>query len=338
MGNGSNRNRRGGSRTRHGPHRGGAASNDRRSATQLIPPVRVVGAEANPTAGMEDAAEESAEESAEDIAEQPTASGEASATGADTVEDDLRGQDRAESPGAVSSPTLAGAQVEPPADLTVSATGQTPASPGERPDVNASEVKEAPEAERRPARGHFERFYAPGQSARTEHGGHGGPVTTGTNGTNGANGANGTNGTNGTSGAHGAAPGNGASGVSAAGRSPARESHLPHAPSQPSSHAAPHPPLTAHVEEDDDETEAPSGPREDVRGVVGSLIDSLHELFSQDRTVASQGSVARCGICYLHFSLSELIYREAEGFYVCQSCARALGVGRIAMVRRQQRQ
>jgi len=53
--------------------------------------------------------------------------------------------------------------------------------------------------------------------------------------------------------------------------------------------------------------------------------------------VASQGGVARCGICYFHFPIGELVYRESEGFYVCQTCERSLGVGHVPMVRRQQR-
>ena len=75
----------------------------------------------------------------------------------------------------------------------------------------------------------------------------------------------------------------------------------------------------------------------DVRGEVGPLIDSLRTLFADNRTVASQGGVARCGICYLYFRASDLTYREQEGFYVCASCASALGTTRLPMVRRQQR-
>jgi hypothetical protein len=74
----------------------------------------------------------------------------------------------------------------------------------------------------------------------------------------------------------------------------------------------------------------------DVRGDIGELIDSLHELFERDRGIASQSDTSRCGICYLHFSLSELQYREEEGFYVCPSCDSALAHTRIVMVRRQQ--
>lgn len=76
--------------------------------------------------------------------------------------------------------------------------------------------------------------------------------------------------------------------------------------------------------------------RTESRGEVGELIDTLHELFAQDRAMASQGSSARCGICYLHFPLSALEYREAEGFYVCVGCKRALGHNPLMMIRRQQ--
>jgi hypothetical protein len=76
--------------------------------------------------------------------------------------------------------------------------------------------------------------------------------------------------------------------------------------------------------------------RPESRGDVGSLIDTLHDLFAQDRAVASQGGSARCGICYLHFPLSALEYREAEGFYVCSGCKRALGHTPLTMIRRQQ--
>ncbi|HEY7342443.1 MAG TPA: hypothetical protein VH591_16330 [Ktedonobacterales bacterium] len=76
--------------------------------------------------------------------------------------------------------------------------------------------------------------------------------------------------------------------------------------------------------------------RPESRGEVGSLIDSLHDLFVQDRAVASQGESARCGICYLHFPLAALEYREAEGFYVCAACKRALGHNPLMMIRRQQ--
>jgi hypothetical protein len=74
----------------------------------------------------------------------------------------------------------------------------------------------------------------------------------------------------------------------------------------------------------------------DVRGEIGQLIDSLHELFERDRGIASQSDTTRCGICYLHFYAAELRYREEEGFYVCPSCDRALAHSRLVMIRRQQ--
>lgn len=76
--------------------------------------------------------------------------------------------------------------------------------------------------------------------------------------------------------------------------------------------------------------------RPESRGEVGSLIDSLHEMFAQDRSVASRSDSARCGICYLHFPLTSLEYREAEGFFVCADCKRALGHQHVMMIRRQQ--
>ncbi len=68
-----------------------------------------------------------------------------------------------------------------------------------------------------------------------------------------------------------------------------------------------------------------------------SLILSLRELFALDRQVASQSDSARCGICYLHFTLGELHYREEEGFYVCRGCERTLGKQELPMLRRQQK-
>jgi hypothetical protein len=77
--------------------------------------------------------------------------------------------------------------------------------------------------------------------------------------------------------------------------------------------------------------------RAEARGDVGALIDELHAVFEHDRAVASQGSNARCGICYLHFAHADLAYREAEGFYVCAQCSQSLGNGQLMMIRRQQR-
>lgn len=66
------------------------------------------------------------------------------------------------------------------------------------------------------------------------------------------------------------------------------------------------------------------------------LIESLHALFENDRQVASQQDSTRCGVCYLHFSLSELHYRE-EGLYMCQRCETALGNHQMPVVRQQQK-
>jgi hypothetical protein len=68
-----------------------------------------------------------------------------------------------------------------------------------------------------------------------------------------------------------------------------------------------------------------------------NLILSLHELFALDRQIAGQPDAGRCGVCYLHFTLSELHYREEEGFYVCRGCERMLGKQELHMLRRQQK-
>ena len=70
---------------------------------------------------------------------------------------------------------------------------------------------------------------------------------------------------------------------------------------------------------------------------IDDLIASLHELFALDRQTASQPDSTRCGICYMHFSASTLVYREEEGFYVCRGCERALGKQTVPMIRRQQK-
>lgn len=66
------------------------------------------------------------------------------------------------------------------------------------------------------------------------------------------------------------------------------------------------------------------------------MIHSLHDLFEQDRQIASQQDATRCGLCYLHFQMNELHYRE-EGFYVCQNCEATLSNQRISMLHRQQK-
>ena len=67
------------------------------------------------------------------------------------------------------------------------------------------------------------------------------------------------------------------------------------------------------------------------------MIESLRELFEHDRQVASQPDSTRCGICYLHSQVSELYYRDEEGFYVCQNCEQALGKQTLPMLRQQQK-
>ncbi len=66
------------------------------------------------------------------------------------------------------------------------------------------------------------------------------------------------------------------------------------------------------------------------------LIQSLRELFEHDRHMASQQDTTRCGICYLHFSVSDLNYHE-EGFYACFACEHALGRQHVTMLRKQQK-
>jgi hypothetical protein len=66
------------------------------------------------------------------------------------------------------------------------------------------------------------------------------------------------------------------------------------------------------------------------------MLQSLRELFEQDRQIASQPDSTRCGICYLHFPVSELQYRD-EGFYICPSCQHALGPQGTPMLREQQK-
>ena len=66
------------------------------------------------------------------------------------------------------------------------------------------------------------------------------------------------------------------------------------------------------------------------------MVQSLKELFEHDRQVASQSDATRCGICYLHFHVNELHYRE-EGFYVCSNCEHHLGQQHLSMLRKQQK-
>jgi hypothetical protein len=66
------------------------------------------------------------------------------------------------------------------------------------------------------------------------------------------------------------------------------------------------------------------------------MLIELHELFEHDRQVASQPDARRCGICYLHFLISELHYHD-EGFYVCRRCERTLGKQQLPLLRTQQK-
>lgn len=66
------------------------------------------------------------------------------------------------------------------------------------------------------------------------------------------------------------------------------------------------------------------------------MIASLRDLFEHDRQIASQSDSTRCGICYLHFALTELQYRD-EGFYLCPDCAYTLGHHALPMLRQQQK-
>lgn len=77
--------------------------------------------------------------------------------------------------------------------------------------------------------------------------------------------------------------------------------------------------------------------RPEIRGELGPLIDELHVLFERHLATAKQAAVARCGICYLHYSTSELEYREADGFYICATCNAALRGKSLRMIRRQPR-
>lgn len=66
------------------------------------------------------------------------------------------------------------------------------------------------------------------------------------------------------------------------------------------------------------------------------MLKSLHDLFEHDRQIASSPDSTRCGICYLHYSVAELQYRD-EGFYVCQNCSHNLGSHKLSMLRKQQK-
>jgi hypothetical protein len=66
------------------------------------------------------------------------------------------------------------------------------------------------------------------------------------------------------------------------------------------------------------------------------MLQSLHDLFEQDRQIASQPDSTRCGICYLYYPVSQLHYRE-EGLYMCPRCEQAMGHQSMPVVRKQQK-
>lgn len=290
MGNGQHRNRRGGARSRHGPHRGGAGANDRRGATHVMPTTpgsAPDAADAALPAGTDEPGAGAGDDLDQALDQTPD-----QAQAAEIAEEQFERR-AGELPDA---PPEARAETEP--GVEVASAAETPEQAPERgetvpaqPAPPSDEAAPSAEPERRTPRGRFERFYAPGQGPRVEQNGH----------------------------PHAAPGANGA---------------IRRAPREP---LAAYTPAAAQPAEDEDAAVERSGPREDVRGPVGELIDALHDLFNHDRAVASQGSASRCGICYFHFPLGELVYRESEGFYVCQPCERALAGARVPMVRRQQR-
>ncbi len=295
MGNGNNRNRRGGARTRHGPHRGGAGNSANRSATHLMPPAL------------------RATEVAEAPNEEATLGEEAPANSTQPAAEEL------DAPTAAASESAPVASEEPPSEPAHGEPEQPAAEVSDEQTEPALEP-EPPEPERPAPRGRFERFYAPGQGMRVDR--NGGKSASEPSAAKSASTPSEANGANGATGSNGADQ-----------PRPSREAN-PSAPAHPAQPAAP----AAHLNEtEEDGVSAQATPREDVRGAVGGLIDTLHDLFAHDRSIASQGGISRCGICYLHYPANELTYREAEGFYVCESCGHALGAGRVMMVRRQQR-
>jgi hypothetical protein len=77
--------------------------------------------------------------------------------------------------------------------------------------------------------------------------------------------------------------------------------------------------------------------RPEIRGELGPLIDDLHSLFEREIASAKQPASARCGICYLHFPIATMEYRESDGFYICQACDQAMRGKPLRMIRRQPR-
>jgi hypothetical protein len=298
MGNGQHRNRRG-SRPRPAPHKHGGAGNPGRAVTQLIPPT----APANVTSGDLPAHRDTASEN-------PSArTPESAFSSPDGAADDLL------------------PELNDTVEQGVSSSGQTKISEEQRHDERRAPQPERMEAEpaKEPTQETQEangaqapastspttrtRFYAPGQGARPER-------------------------------VERAAPPNNLAlpvVVNAPPIPPKRIERIEREPIEREPierEPIEREPFRSAALDEDDGAEY-TGPRGDIRGSVGALIDSLKDVFARDRTIASQGGVARCGVCYLHFPTAELIYRDAEGFYVCSSCSQALGVIRVPMVRRQ---
>lgn len=305
MGNGQHRNRRG-ARPRPTPHKHGGGGNPGRATTQLIPPAApasAAGGEIPPDLGADDDIV-AWEEAVPAVPATPGASG-ALVTDADAEP----------SQEALPSAPAETRQHHPQHHHRHSAD-HTPqpalveASPEEAPPEEAPpEAESAAEGEGASiqssaapsGRGRFDRFYVPGQGTRGERVERVTPASSP------------------------ALPA-----VSAPPRRADRAERVEGAPAAPS--------VSEPQNTNDDDDPEYTGPRADVRGSVATLIDSLHQVFERDRSIASQGGVARCGVCYLHFPVGELTYRDVEGFYVCESCAHALGAARVPMVRRQQRQ
>lgn len=301
MGSGQHRNRRG-ARPRPAPHKHGGAGNQGRATTQLIPPVMATSAVTgdNPSDRDTDVG------AGEPASALPATS---DAHGVPAMERDaVSSQDasshspaetnhRHHQPGGGHAPQPALVEVEEPL--------------AEETTVEAGATHN-PTGAAPAGRGRFERFYTPGQGSRAERVERVAPPISP------------------------ALP----AVVSAPPAPPRRVERSER--SERGDHVerperVERPAIVSEPPLDEDESLEYTGPRSDVRGNVGSLIDSLHEVFTHDRAIASQGGASRCGVCYLHFPVGELIYRDAEGFYVCQSCAHALGSARVPMVRRQQR-
>lgn len=68
------------------------------------------------------------------------------------------------------------------------------------------------------------------------------------------------------------------------------------------------------------------------------LLESLRDLFVQDRANGARADATRCGICYLTFPRDELTYFEQAGYYACRACAAATAAHQLTMVRRQRKQ